>query len=180
LSKKSDGVFFGFDANSSKSLLISSVAIVGNSSKQIRPNSKKEGSKKFNGMDVLQLDINCDKHEYSIGVPFRYLEGMNELRVPDSKNAILGKSERMIDLDILSNSSVDEIKAKRNELGTPLLVVMPIDSRVSAKLDPAIPLIGFGIMFPKVGNEDTYEYAIRPVKDFEEYLQESDDPADEN
>ena len=136
--------------------------------------------KKFNGMDVLQLDINCDKHEYSIGVPFRYLEGMNELRVPDSKNAILGKSERMIDLDILSNSSVDEIKAKRNELGTPLLVVMPIDSRVSAKLNPAIPLIGFGIMFPKVGNEDSYEYAIRPVKDFEEYLQESDDPADEN
>jgi hypothetical protein len=156
------------------------IALIGNSSKQIRPNSKKEGSKKYNGMEVFKIDVKCNHRTYSIGVPFRYLEGMNELRVPDSKNAILGKSERMIDLDLSSNSNVDQIKAKRNELGIPLLVVMPLDSRISSNLEPSIPLIGFGIMFPKIGNEETYEYAIRPLKDFEEYVQESDDPADEN
>ena len=58
---------------------------------------------------------------------------------------------------------------------------MPLDPRVSDSLDDTTPIVGFGILFPKLNNEETYEYAARPVLDnFEEEVQTSDDPADED
>jgi hypothetical protein len=111
------------------------------------------------------------------GLPARNLEeGPKELRVKGSKNAILDKRARMVDLDFQSEPSEQEIKEKRNYEKKPLLVLMPLDSRVSSLLNENIPIIGFGLIFPKFSGEETYEYAARPMEtDFEEELQEEDD-----
>ncbi|WP_335965417.1 Z1 domain-containing protein [Galbibacter sp. PAP.153] len=112
------------------------------------------------------------------GLPARNLvDGINELRVKGSKNAILDKRARMIDLDFKHNPSEQEIKDKRKDLEQPLLVIYPLDPRVSDELETDIPLIGFGLMFPEFDGEETYEYAARPPQiSFEEDLQEDDDP----
>jgi hypothetical protein len=57
---------------------------------------------------------------------------------------------------------------------------MPLDPRVSDDLNPSIPLIGFGVVFPKFDGEETYEYAARPMQEeFEEEPQEDDDKDNE-
>jgi hypothetical protein len=159
-----------------------SVAIILNSSSKIRSASKHPKSQKFNGMNVTNFDIKWrDGHLKDVGMPFRFLIGSKELSVPNSKNAILDKSARMIDLDLPSNAKVGEIKKERNKKSKPLLVLMPLDPIISGSLDEDVPLIGFGILFPKLNHEETYEYAARPVvDDFERELQTSDDPADED
>src|SRR5690606_18273523 len=102
--------------------------------------------------------------------PARNLEnGLTELSVKGNKNAILDKRARMIDLPFTSEPDEQEIKDKRNSEGRPLLVIMPLDPRVSPELDEDIPLIGFGLIFPEFKGEETYEYAARPIQiDFEE------------
>src|SRR5690606_32117244 len=114
------------------------------------------------------------------GLPARNLEnGLTELSVKGNKNAILDKRARMIDLQFVSEPTEQEIKDKRNSEGIPLLVVMPLDPRVSPELDENVPLIGFGLIFPEFEGEETYEYAARPVQtEFEETPQEDDDTED--
>ncbi len=111
------------------------------------------------------------------GLPARNLEnGLRELSVKGNKNAILDKRARMIDLRFESEPTEQEIKDKRNSEGKPLLVIMPLDPRVSPDLDENIPLVGFGLIFPEFEGEETYEYAARPQQtEFEEILQEDDD-----
>lgn len=158
-----------------------SVAVILNSSNKIRSASKDVNSQKFNGMDVTKFDVHWgDGLLINVGMPFRFLTGSNELSVPNSKNAILDKSARMIDLDLPSSAKVDDIKKERNKKSKPLMVLMPLDPIISNSLNKKIPLIGFGILFPKLNHEETYEYAARPVlEDFEIELQTSDDPADD-
>ena len=159
-----------------------SVAVVLNSSSQVKSTSKHPDSQKFNGLDVLKLDIQYSTGELKdVGMPFRFLRGTKELSVPNSKNAILDKSARMIDLDLPKDTPVAAIKMERNKHGRPLLVLMPLDPRVSDSLDDATAIVGFGILFPKLNHEETYEYAARPVlDDFEKEVQTSDDPTDED
>ena len=153
-----------------------------NSSNQLRSASKHPDSQKFNGLDVLNFDIQYSDGELkNVGMPFRFLRGIKELSVPNSKNAILDKSARMIDLDLPKDTPVAVIKMERKKQGKPLLVLMPLDPRVSDSLDNTTPIVGFGILFPKLNHEETYEYAARPVLDnFEEEVQTSDDPTDED
>jgi hypothetical protein len=115
------------------------------------------------------------------GLPARNLEnGLTELSVKGNKNAILDKRARMIDLQFASEPTEKEIKDKRNSEGTPLLVIMPLDPRISPELDENTPIIGFGLIFPEFDGEETYEYAARPVQnEFEEILQEDDDTEDD-
>lgn len=159
-----------------------SIAVVLNSSSKLRSASKDTASAKFNGMDVLKINLEwLDGKVQNVGMPFRFLSGSKELAVPNSKNAILDKSARMIDLDLPSDSPVVKIKEERNKLEKPLLVLMPLDPRVSNILSEETPIVGFGILFPKLNHEETFEYAARPVvDDFEKELQTSDDPADED
>ena len=159
-----------------------SVAVVLNSSNKLRSASKDAASVKFNGMNVLKMNLDWqDGKVKNVGMPFRFLNGSKELSVPNSKNAILDKSARMIDLDLPSDTPVGKIKEERNKNGKPLLVLMPLDPRVSFNLSKEKPIIGFGILFPKLKNEETFEYAARPViDDFEKVLQTSDDPSDED
>ncbi len=159
-----------------------SVAVILNSSNKLRSASSHPDSQKYNGMDVLNFGVQWkDGNLDAVGMPFRFLTGSKELSVPNSKNAILDKSARMIDLNLPSDAKVGEIKHERNKKSKPLLVLMPLDPRISDMLDKETPLVGFGILFPKLNNEETYEYAARPVLDeFEEEVQTSDDPADED
>jgi hypothetical protein len=99
--------------------------------------------------------------------------------VKEGKNAILDKSARIVDLGLKTSDEEEKIKQKRKELGTPLLVIMPLDPRISSALNENVPLIGYGIQFPELDGEVRYEYAARPVRpDFDEAPQESDDPED--
>tara|TARA_R110002167_G_scaffold247308_4_gene452895 strand:+ start:1919 stop:4732 length:2814 start_codon:yes stop_codon:yes gene_type:complete len=159
-----------------------SVAIILNSSKIVHSASKHADSAKFNGLNVLPINLKWkDGSSQDVGMPFRFLTGSRELSVPNSKNAILDATARMIDLELPKSTPVAEIKIERNRIGKPLLVLMPLDPRVSSTLNKENPIIGFGILFPKINNEETYEYAARPkTEDFEELVQTSDDPADLN
>src|SRR5690606_19503541 len=116
------------------------------------------------------------------GLPARNLQnGLTELSVKGNKNAILDKRARMIDLEFKSEPTEQDIKDKRNSEGKPLLVILPLDPRVTPDLDENLPLIGFGLIFPEFDGEETYEYAARPQQtEFEEILQEDDDTEEDD
>ncbi len=110
------------------------------------------------------------------GIPYRKLCIRNgKLFVKGNKNAILGPNDRKIDLDIDAKKE-DQIIKTRKRLNQPLLAILPIDSRISESLNPNIPIIGFGLIFPQLENEEVVEYAARPLcEDFENISQEDDD-----
>lgn len=153
-----------------------SVAIILNTVKTITTKGD------LNGKPVKTHLFKWKNGNISGGLPARNLEyGLTELRVRGSKNAILDKRARMIDLNLDSKASEQEIKNQRNSEEKPLLVIMPLDPRVSEKLDEDIPLIGFGLIFPDFEGEETYEYAARPSQvDFEINVQEDDDTEDDD
>src|SRR5690606_16218592 len=109
-------------------------------------------------------------------------EHVKELSTKGSSNAILDKASRIVDLDANVNTDEPTIKELRKSKGTPLLVLMPLDPRVSTRLNHSSPLLGFGIIFPELENEAKFEYAARPPKssDAEEEPQQSDDLDDAN
>lgn len=99
------------------------------------------------------------------------------LTIGGGKNAILFPEHKIIDLNVTEiPKSEEEIRRLRKDYGKPLLVIIPIDPSTINGIDPTIPIIGFGIIFPTIDNEEKYEYAARPlVVDFEEEVQQSDD-----
>ncbi len=115
------------------------------------------------------------------GLPARSFEPKGDvLRVKDGKNAILDKRARMIDLelsDIGVGISEQKLRAERKKHGMPLLVLLPMDPRVSVA-GQAVPVVGVGVQFPEIEGEVAYQYAVRPMAGMEEEMQESDDPAD--
>ena len=148
-----------------------SVAIILNSGKTITTKGD------LSGKPVKSHTFIWSDGRITGGLPARNLEnGLTELSVKGNKNAILDKRARMIDLQFESEPTEQEIKDKRNSEGKPLLVIMPLDSRVSHDLDENVPLVGFGLIFPEFEGEETYEYAARPVQtELEEIPQEDDD-----
>lgn len=155
-----------------------SVAIRLTSSKIVM-SSKKGEKHPLNGSPTFIADLSfVDESLKNAGVPFRDLvDGVAELATRGSSNAILDKTSRIIDLDADIHTKEEDIKKIRKKKGTPLLVLMPLDPRVSQKLHHDTPLVGFGIIFPELENEVKFEYAARPLKsEFEENPQESDDP----
>lgn len=117
------------------------------------------------------------------GLPARSLKndlGAEIWEVDGGKNAILDKRARTIDLNLpkpLGLMGETEIRAMRKASGEPLLVILPIDSRIAGEKH-SVPLIGVGVQFPEVEGEVPFEYAVRPMAGMEEEVQESDDPAD--
>ena len=131
----------------------------------------------MNSKNQSKLPLEWADSSMKIGLVTRNLENQGKgFKVRNGKNAILAKEHRIVDLGIPRESEEDIIKNKRKELGKPLLILMPIDSS-SYNLD--FPMIGIGIIFPLLDAEKKYEYAARPLRDYEEELQQSDDPADE-
>lgn len=157
--------------NQNEKLTKWSVAIILNTGKVITTKND------LNGKPVKNHTFTWSDGSVTGGLPARNLQNhLTELSVKGNKNAILDKRARMIDLRFESEPEEEEIKDKRNNEGKPLLVIMPLDSRVSPDLDENIPLIGFGLIFPEFEGEQTYEYAARPQQtEFEEVLQEDDD-----
>lgn len=151
-----------------------SVAVILNSGKTITTKGD------LRGKPVKSNSFKWRNGSISGGLPARNLEnGLRELSVKGNKNAILDKRARMIDLRFEFDPTELEIKDKRNREEKPLLVIMPMDPRVSIDLDENVPLIGFGLIFPEFEGEETYEYAARPVEnEFEEAPQEEDDIED--
>lgn len=147
--------------------------------------STKKGEKHpLNGSPtVVTSFLFADSSINEAGVAFRNLsDGVNELATKGSSNAILDKASRIQDLQASTATGEEEIKSLRKKKGSPLLVLMPLDPRVSSKLRHDVPIVGFGIIFPELDNEAKFEYAARPPKnsDAENKLQESDDPEDKD
>lgn len=120
---------------------------------------------------------------FDVGYSSRSLLGdqTEELIVGGNKHAILFKEHKIIDLDYaVEPKNEEEIKQLRKQYGNPLLVIVPIDSSDFTDVDPAIPIIGFGLIFPIIDSEKKYEYAARPlIEEFEEEPQQSDDKAED-
>lgn len=159
--------------NKNNKLVNWSVAVILNSGKTITT----KGS--LGGQPVISQKFVWKSGSIEGGLPARNLEsgiGTKELRVKGKKNAILDKRARMIDLQFSFEPKEENIKEKRNGVGIPLLVLMPLDPRISTELDEKTPLVGFGVIFPEFEGEESYEYAARPLQtQFEEIQQEDDD-----
>ncbi|NAS31038.1 hypothetical protein GTQ40_08665 [Flavobacteriaceae bacterium R38] len=147
------------------------VALILNSQKTVTAQGR------LNGSDTLSHKFILQDEKLSGNLPVRNLDdGPNILSVKGKKNAILDKKARMIDLEI-NQSPISEslIKEYRNRSQTPLLVLMPLDPRISPDLDENIPLVGFGVIIPEFPNETKVEFAARPINSDFEYSQEDDD-----
>lgn len=122
--------------------------------------------------------------DFDAGLPTRSLIGdeTKQLSVKGSKNAILGKEHRMVDLGLKigEKPSEDDLKEIRKKLQQPLIVILPIDSSDYSGIENNLPIIGLGIIFPIIESEKKFEYAARPLNpDFEEEPQQSDDKTDD-
>jgi hypothetical protein len=128
--------------------------------------------------------INWMDENFKVGMSVRSLKDINTptLNIGGGKNAILFQEHKLIDLNgyyTEKPTSEEQIKELRKKYGKPLLVVIPIDPSSVTDIDHKTPIIGLGIVFPIIDSEKKYEYAARPLRDYEEELQLSDDPADE-
>jgi hypothetical protein len=156
-----------------------SVAVKLTSSSTVR-SLKKEGKHPLHDHPTFFTDLSfVDSKLKKAGVAFRDLrEDIKELSTKGSSNAILDKASRIVDLDVGIGTDEKEIKKQRKEKGTPLLVLMPLDPRVSKKLRHDTPLLGFGIIFPELENESKFEYAARPLQNQFEVIPQEDDDTD--
>jgi len=141
-------------------LIMWSVAVILNSKKNVSAVGK------FKGSPVLEHTFNWNGGSFNGGLPARNFDNKmpKTLSVREGKNSILDKRARMVDLNLTDiNPAEEEIKKRRNELETPLLVIYPFDPRVSEDLDVKCPLVGYGVLFPSFKSEIKVEYAARPM-----------------
>lgn len=94
-----------------------------------------------------------------------------------SRQNILDPKDRVWDLDFdKEKPTSEEINVKRSNEEKALLVIYPLDWRVAEGLPSGIPVVGWGLIFPKIQNEEKVEYAARPVQeDFDQDMHEDDD-----
>lgn len=130
--------------------------------------------------DVFEEILEIDRVEYKIGRPYRTFtnDDGDHLEVPGNKMAILDKSARMIGLGFTDKDIKDvkeeEISSRREQLGIPLIVLYPLDGR-KVDSNSITPIIGFGLIFPKIEGEKKVEYAVRPKEELINDLHEDDD-----
>ncbi|WP_430809568.1 MULTISPECIES: Z1 domain-containing protein [unclassified Carboxylicivirga] len=97
------------------------------------------------------------------------------------KNNILDRKDRRLDLDIENpNPKEKEVKQARAISGKSLLVIYPLDWTADDGLVDDIPLVGWGIVFPEIENEEKVEFAARPMVSDSEEGQTDDDNDLEN
>jgi hypothetical protein len=127
-------------------------------------------------LNVFDEVLKIDGEEYRIGRPYRTLFDYGDyLEVPGNKMAILDKTARMIGLGLTEkNPREDLINARRSELEKPLIVLYPLDAR-KVDSNAITPIIGFGLIFPKIEGETKVEYAVRPIEELDSDPHEDDD-----
>lgn len=144
-------------------------------------NSRNQHPSKIRFRDVRSHEFKWSSGSMSGGMPARSLVQKGEVLIVDGgKNAILDKRARSIDLELANSAAgIDEqaMRALRKGTAIPLLVLLPIDPRIS-DAGHSVPFVGVGVQFPEIDGEVAYEYAVRPMAGMEDEVQESDDPAD--
>ena len=87
-----------------------------------------------------------------------------------SKHNIFDPKHRYLDLQLEgANPKEKQITEQRKNEGKSILVIYPLDWESDLELQKGIPLIGWGIVFPEIENEEKVEFAARPmVSDSEE------------
>lgn len=131
----------------------------------------------LNSESETQIKFNCNGIIIEGGLPVRNnitLDSREYFTL--SKNNILDRKDRRLDLDLGdSNPKEGVVKQVRADLGKSLLVIYPLDWKVDKDLVEGIPLIGWGIIFPEIKNEEKVEFAARPmVLDSEDGLIDDD------
>ena len=97
-----------------------------------------------------------------------------------SKNNILDKSDRRDDLTDLPDLTEKTINKRRSEEKKALLVIYPLNWIKDESLESDVPLVGWGLIFPKIENEVTVEYAARIVDGAEDTEIDDDNDIDLN
>lgn len=97
-----------------------------------------------------------------------------------SKNNILDKSDRRDDLTDLPDLTEKTINKRRSEEKKALLVIYPLNWIKDEALESDVPLVGWGLIFPKIENDVTVEYAARIVDGAEDTEIDDDNDADIN
>lgn len=128
----------------------------------------------------VPFDFNIKGQVIKAGLPNRTDTKQNSEYFTVSKSNITDKKHRFLDLDLaMENPSKQEIHDKRKELGKSLLLLYPL-SIEELTFTKNIPLVGFGIAFPEIENEEKVEFAARPMVLDSEDAQADDDNDLEN
>lgn len=97
-----------------------------------------------------------------------------------SKNNILDKADRREDLIDLPDLSEKTINLRRTDEKKALLVIYPLSWERDNTLETDIPLVGWGLIFPKIENEETVEYAARIIDGAEDTEIDDDNDTETN
>ena len=85
-----------------------------------------------------------------------------------------------VDKLVIQKQQEKEIKEVRAKSGKSLLVFYPLDWTADKGLIKDVPLVGWGIVFPEIENEEKVEFAARPLVVDSEDTQIDDDNDIEN
>ena len=111
----------------------------------------------------VPFDFNIKGQVISAGLPNRTDTKQHSEYFTVSKNNITDKKHRFLDLNLqVDNPSKQEIHDKRKELGKSLLLLYPLYVE-ELSFTEKTPLVGFGIAFPEIENEEKVEFAARPM-----------------
>ncbi len=159
-------------------LLQWTVAVVLNSQSEV---SIGAAEKKFR-KPVQEFSFEWKEGGLQCGLPVRNQAGAlsgNYLTL--SRQNIFDPKDKALDLSTDKETMVAKsLRKQRSEEQKSLLVIYPLDWRVDSELPKGIPVVGWGLIFPEIQNEEKVEYAARPAQqDFEDELQENDDDAGE-
>lgn len=92
-----------------------------------------------------------------------------------SKNQIDDLKDRQVDLNNKNNTTNKAIKSEREKEKKGLLLIYALDERGTPNVDYGMPIIGYSIHFPKIGDEVKVSYTINIKKEFEDELMDDDD-----
>ena len=107
----------------------------------------------------------------------------NDLQSPSSKsydlskNAIMSPGDFYIDLTVKAKDgkahpSKADIRKERAASKKGLLMIYLLDPRGTYGIPEDLPIVGFGISFPEIRNEELVEFAARTMEGFEDSIDE--------
>lgn len=156
-----------------------SVVLSRNSNKTVNIRIPKIGSKpEEQSAPVEHAEVQIGNEYLKIGLPLRndldYRNDKKEFFL--AKSAIMGRSDRYCDLNLEELKDRAERKAQeRNEKAAinkevideqreveqkGLLMIYPLDFRSTENV-PQIPIVGFGLCFPRLSKDEPVEFAVR-------------------
>ena len=137
----------------------------------------------LNSESGIPFSFKCRNKNVNAGLPER---GNKEINFPNryyrlSKQNILDKKDRRIDLTVITDDADENTSnERRSQEKKALLVIYPLSWERDSTLESDIPLVGWGLIFPKIENEETVEYAARIVDGAEDTEIDDDNDIDVN